>query len=202
MRQKYIHIVLTRTKTKPAQMIRLITRKPYSHVSLSSDVTLGRMYSFCRDYKSTPFPAHFNTETIDTQVFGAHDEIPCEVYRLPVTDEQFVKFEEHIRHFVINRTRYTYNIAAFLPMFLHIPYKFKNRFVCSVWAAYILDQIGVEHGISKDTSLIEPDDLRYIPSAELVFKGNLKEYTKYMSIREKYEKLQSMPLFSQQSMSL
>ena len=202
MHQKYLYIVLTRTKTRPAQLIRFFTRKPYSHVSLSADANLKKMYSFCRDNKRSPIPAHFNTETVDTQIFGMYDSIPCEIYRLPVTDEQFIHFNENIRHFVENRNRYSYNIAAFIPMALRIPYRFKNSFVCSVWVAHILNKIGINHGIMKDNSLIEPDDLRYILGAELTFKGNLKEYTAYMALKEKYQNIQSMPIFIQKSMSL
>ncbi len=33
--QKYIYIVLTRTQTTPARIIRMISRQPYSHVSLA-----------------------------------------------------------------------------------------------------------------------------------------------------------------------
>lgn len=181
MNQKYLYVVLTRTETKPARIIRLITRKPFSHVSIASDLFLSEMYSFCRDFKNSPIPAHFNVECIDTAIFGMHKNVPSEVYRIAVTNEQFESFEHNIKHFITNRTQYRYNIMGLLPMALHIPYKFKNKFVCSVWVGFILGKSGVDHNINKHPSLIEPEDFRYLLNSEIIYKGNLKEYRKFMA---------------------
>lgn len=180
MNNNYLYIVLTRTETKPAQIIRLITRKPYSHVSITSDKHLTHMYSFCRDYKETPLPAHFNIEHIDTEIFGMQNDIPCEIYRIKVTDEQYEKYDEIINHFTVNRTYYCYNIAALLSMALHIPYRFKNKFVCSVWVGFVLYKIGIKNFTEKHPSLITPEDFRHVPDSELVYIGNLKEYQDFL----------------------
>ncbi len=177
---KYLYIILTKTSTKVAKIIRFISGKTYSHSSIASDELLSEMYSICRDYKHSPLPAHFNVEKIHTQVFGLHENIPSEVYRIPVTGLQLDEFKEAINHFILNRTRYVYNVAAFLPMAFHIPYKFKNKFVCSVWVAFILRKIGISLQVNKHPSLIEPEDLRYTENAELIFKGNLKDYPEFM----------------------
>ena len=53
----YIYLIVAQTGTKPAQFFRFMTKKPYNHVSLSGDVNLSEMYSFCRTYRPFPLPA-------------------------------------------------------------------------------------------------------------------------------------------------
>ncbi len=50
-------IVLSQTGTCVARFIRLFTRKPYNHASVSLDLSLEEIYSFCRTYRHLPLPA-------------------------------------------------------------------------------------------------------------------------------------------------
>lgn len=177
----YLYIVLTRTGTVPSRIIGLVTGKPYTHVSIASDILLTDMYSFCRDKKDMPLPANFNREDINSEVFGACKTIPSEVYRIPATQTQIGQYREIIRHFILNRESYTYDIAALLPMALHIPYRFKNKFVCSVWVGFVLGKSGIDHNIKKHPSLVEPEDFRSITDAELIYRGDLKHYRSFIS---------------------
>ena len=181
MAEQHLYLVLTRTGTKFSKTIGFFTGKQYTHVSIASDILLNNMYSFCRDKKEMPLPANFNREDIDTEVFGACKTIPSEVYRIPVTDEQMERYNEVIRHFIQNRRTYTYDIGALIPMALHIPYKLRNRFVCSVWVGFVLGKSGVQHNIKKHPSLVEPEDFRCISGAELVFRGDLKKYRSFIA---------------------
>lgn len=165
----------------PSKIIGFVTGKRYTHVSIASDELLTEMYSFCRDKKEAPLPAGFNREDLFTEVFGACKTIPGEVYRLPVTDEQLERYNDVIRHFILNRGSYSYDVGALLPMALHIPYKLRNRFVCSVWVGFVLGKSGVKHNIDKQPSLIEPEDFRSIEGAELVYRGDMKKYRDYIT---------------------
>lgn len=176
MKGNYLYIVLTRTGTVFSKVIGLVTGKRYTHVSIASDELLTQMYSFCRDKKDMPLPAGFNREDLFTEVFGACRTIPGEVYRIPVTDEQLERYKDVIRHFILNRKAYSYDVGALLPMALHIPYKTGKRFVCSVWVGFVLGKSGVCHNIAKQPSLIEPEDFRCLKDAELIYRGDLKKY--------------------------
>ena len=165
----------------PSKIIGFVTGKRYTHVSIASDELLTEMYSFCRDKKEAPLPAGFNREDLFTEVFGACKTIPGEVYRLPVNDEQLERYNDVIRHFILNRGSYSYDVGALLPMALHIPYKLRNRFVCSVWVGFVLGKSGVKHNIDKQPSLIEPEDFRSIEGAELVYRGDMKKYRDYIT---------------------
>ena len=65
-------------------------------------------------------------------------------------------------------------------MALHIPHRFRNKFVCSVWVGFVLGKSGVNHNIKKHPSLIEPEDFRSIRGAELVYRGDLKKYRSFV----------------------
>ncbi len=181
MKKNYLYIVLTRTGTIFSKAIGLVTGKKYTHVSIASDELLTQMYSFCRDKKDMPLPAGFNREDLFTEVFGACRTIPGEVYRIQVTDEQLERYNDVIRHFILNRKSYSSDVGALLPMALHIPYKTGNRFVCSVWVGFVLGKSGICHNIAKQPSLIEPEDFRSIEDAELIYRGDLKKYRSYIA---------------------
>lgn len=182
MNTKYVYLVLTRTGTVFSKIIGIATGKKYTHASIASNEMLTDMYSFCRDHKEHPLPANFNHEDIFTEVFGACKTIPSEVYRIAVTDEQIERYHTLIRHFILNRAKYSYDVGALLPMALHIPHKMRNnKFVCSVWVGFMLGKTGIVNDLKKHPSLIEPEDFRSVKSAELIYKGDLKKYRDYIS---------------------
>ena len=45
---KKVYILLSKTKTVPSNLIKLMTREPYCHTSLALDISLDEMYSFAR----------------------------------------------------------------------------------------------------------------------------------------------------------
>lgn len=170
----YIYIIVAQTGTKPARFFRFITKKPYNHVSLSGDDNLFEMYSFCRTYRPFPLPATFNKEKVGEGTLGQYGCIPCEIYRIPVTDEQKQNYERIIKHFNENRRVYSYNILGLLAVHFNIAWDRKKSFVCSQFVAYTMDQIGIP--LEKPFSLYIPDDFRTFPGAELVYAGELNTF--------------------------
>lgn len=173
-KRRSVYVVVTRTGTSVARVIRIFSRMPYSHVSLSRDASLHQLYSFCRNYKPIPLPATFNTEMIGEGTLGAFDVIPCEIYEVPVTDAQYEHFEHLIEHFLECRKRYSYSIMGLLRVKLQIESKLKYKFVCSQFVAYVLKECGVK--LNKPPCLYSPDDLRYLPDAKLIYRGELNHY--------------------------
>lgn len=172
--QECIYICLCQTGTRVAKVIQFFTKNPYNHASVTSDPTCSVMYSFCRSYKHSPLPATFNHEVIGSGVLGMYDEIPCEIYEIPLSAEQKQRFEQMIRHFQENRSSYSYSLIGMWTVLLQIGLERKRKFVCSQFVAHVLRESGVE--LSKSESLYRPDDLRYLPNARLVYRGDLNHY--------------------------
>ena len=171
---KTVYIVLSATPTIPARIIRLLSGHVYSHVSITSDRSLGELYSFCRRYKYFPFPGGFVEEN-KVGVFNLFSKIPCEIYKFEMTDEESERFYKLMSDFKNNQRRYSYSFIGLLAMMFGIPLKRKRHFVCSQFVAYVLEESGITL-FEKDVALIRPEDFVGMDGAKLVFKGNLKEY--------------------------
>ena len=59
--KKTIYIMISRSTTIASRFIHWLTKKEYTHSSLSILDDLDEMYSFCRIYPRLPLPAGFAT---------------------------------------------------------------------------------------------------------------------------------------------
>ena len=169
-----IYIIVAQTGTNVAKAIKFFTKKPYNHVSVSGDMELSKMYSFCRTYRYTPLPATFNEEIIGKGTLGLYNNIPCEIYAIPVTHQQKKQFEEIIQEFYTLRHTYSYNILGLLAIYLNISWNRKSHFLCSQFVAHIFDEIGIN--LEKEPCLYTPDDFRYLSNAHLIYRGELNKW--------------------------
>ena len=173
--KKHIYIVLTQTGTIISRLIKLYTKDPYNHVAITDDETLCQMYSFCRRYLRFPLPGGFVTESINKGIFKLYNNIPCEIYRFEVTDEQYSQYKLIINHFCKNSSFYTYNILGLLTIPLGIRFQRSKHFVCSQFVAYILQTCKIAN-FKEDISLIKPDNFRLIENATLEYSGNIHNF--------------------------
>lgn len=180
----YIYIIVAQTGTRPARFFRFFTKKPYNHVSLSGSVDLSDMYSFCRTYRPFMFPATFNREIVGKGTLGKFNFIPCEIYRISVSDVQKNEYHRIIRHFADNRKAYSYNVLGLIPLYLNISWVRKKNFACSQFVAYTLEKIGIP--LSKPFSLYTPDDFRKFEGADLYYAGELNCFYDDMISRPEY----------------
>lgn len=178
--KKYVYILVSQSGTTISKILKMFTRKPYNHVSVSCESDLSEMYSFCRNKPERPLPATFNKEIIGEGTLGKYNMIPCELYRISVTDEQKELLYKNIEHFKQNRDCYSYNCIGLGFMLFHIAFRRKNKFVCSQFVGYILEKSGINSQIHKPVCLQTPEDFRHIPDAELIYKGNLNNYHDYV----------------------
>lgn len=169
---KRIYVILTQTGTVPARIIKLITKAPYNHTSITCDEELYDIYSFCRKFKMVPLPAGFVNES-EVGVFEMFQSVPCEVYAFNVTEKQYQTYQKAITHFKSESKTYFYNVLGLFALAFGIPVHRKNHYICSQFVAHILTECGVAK-FSKDLCLVKPDDFRYLENARLVYKGDLK----------------------------
>lgn len=169
---KKLYVILTQTGTIPAKLIKLFTKAPYNHTSITTDVELIEIWSFCRKHKITPLPAGFVNET-EIGVFNMFNSVPCEIYSFDVTEEQYEKYEKMIDHFRAESKMYSYNVLGLFGIVFGIPVHRKNRFICSQFVAHILQECEIA-SFYKDLCLVIPDDFRHLDNATLVYQGDMK----------------------------
>lgn len=170
----FIYLIIAQTGTRPARFFKFITKKPYNLVSLSGDINLSQMYSFCRTYRPLPLPATFNKEIVGKGTLGKFSSIPCEIYQIPVTHEQKAAYQNIIKHFIDNRNIYSYNILGLIAVYLNIEWKRKKNFLCSQFVAFTMDKIGIP--LKKPFCLYTPDDFRDFPGATKIYHGELNSF--------------------------
>lgn len=173
-----IYIVLSQTNTYPARAIHFYTKEPYAHASISFDDDLEEMYSFARKGIYNPFNAGFIREDIDSGVFGRFSSTVCCVYELQINNKQYYDLRKEINIFIRNKDNYSYNYLGLLGAAFNIPIKPKQKYFCSQFVAYMLEQSGINI-FDKDYRVIKPKDIRVSPYLNPIYQGRLSEYRFY-----------------------
>lgn len=161
---KKVYILLSKTKTVPSNLIKLMTREPYCHTSLALDISLDEMYSFARKGVYNPFNSGFISENIEKGIFGKHKGTRCAVYELKVTSKQYDRIQQELARFKKHPDRYGY--------------------FCSQFVASVLKNAGVDI-FHKKPGLVKPGDFRRCPELRPIFTGLLTEYRAYLHERMK-----------------
>ena len=196
-----VYIVLTRTRTKVARLIRLYTKDPYSHVSISFDDDLSTLYSFARRKIHNPLNAGFIEEHVDSGIFGQDTEIECAIYQLKLKKEQYFRIKEKVSEFLENPLEYGYNFRGLFSAAINLPYTKPKKFFCSQFVAWLLGTAGVQL-ISKKYALTRPEDFRKNLNQYMVYEGKLHQYVQNMHNRIKLDAEAGEELFKQSSLAM
>ena len=175
---KKIYIVSTYTGTVLAHLIRTITRKPYSHISISLDDSLDTMYAFGRINPKNPLIAGFVEEGIDKGLYEIKKNTICRVYSLEITDDEFEKLKTNINQVKSIRTLYSYDLLSLIAIPLGLNRHPDFGYVCSTFAADMLNKSGINL-FDKPFNFVQPNDFYNLKGLDLEYEGLLREYNKY-----------------------
>ena len=172
MIEKKIYILLTDTGTLFTKLIKLYTKKPYNHASISFDSELSEVYSFGRKTARNPFVGGFVKEDVDKGLFK---EANCVVYALKVNEVQLQKMNCYIKEIEAQKGEYRYNLLGLLGFLFNKPIQRKKAFFCSQFVATVLKECNIID-FGKSPSLVAPNDLQKVSKCQLVYEGELKAY--------------------------
>lgn len=175
MNERSIYILFTDTGTLFSKMIKFYTKSPYNHVSISLDENLNELYSFGRKFYYNPLSAGFIKEDIDHGVFFYKKDTKCMLYRLTVSEQQFIDITAKIYRFKCFRDHYRYNLLGVMGIALNKRIVRENAFTCSQFVASILTVSGI-HAFEKYLEMITPNDIMEIPQLEIIYEGKLRDY--------------------------
>lgn len=173
---KPIYVVLTEGKRLISKMIKAVTKDIYSHVSISFDYTLKKMYSYGIDQSPNGIKGGFIEENIDRIPMGSR----IRVYAFFVKPDDYNTISNMVLELQgkIKQTKYSYkNLFTYL---FNIPYNNDLNMVCSQFVDRCLKLCGIDL-THKDSSLVSPHDIKY------VMKGNRSIFTLYEGLSAKYE---------------
>lgn len=171
-----IYIFISQTGTLFSRALKVATRHPYNHVSISLDRELNAMYSFARRNIYCPWIAGFIEENPDEGMFKIKTQTRCQVYKLPLTPQQYEQLLLALDPFLKNLEQYRYNFLGLPFIWMGIPLNRRYHFVCSEFVAHLLMQVNIIRE-SHSGRMMRPYDFSMIEDVELIYEGYLREYT-------------------------
>lgn len=170
---KQIYIVLTHTGTTLSKIIKTYTRAEFSHISISLDEELNRMYSFGRLKPYNPFIGGFVHEYISKGTFKRFKNTWTTVYALNVTDEQYDIIEKSIEKFKKEKDEYKFNIIGLFAVAFNIKIRLKNAYYCAEFVKFLMERADIKNELPE---IIKPEDFKQVQGLKPLYSGLLREY--------------------------
>ena len=175
--RRHLYVMLSSTGTIPSRIIRLVTREPYAHASVSLDRELTQLYSFARRRKYNWLIAGLVHEDLRKGTFERFPHAGCIVYEIDVTEEQYRAACEALAGFNRRFDDWHYSFLSVWLSTFHIYKHFKNSFYCSEFTAYILEKAGLDLFEGRSSVRIRPADFRKCKGYDrLVYEGEVSSY--------------------------
>lgn len=138
MEPQYLYVMLSRTPTGMGKIIRLFTRSPYNHVSLTLDDTFRQFVSFARYRVDTPLAGGYITESAERFLAG-DSEVPVRIFRVEITDEKAQQLTKLFARAGDRGTGLIYDSLAALLSTFHIRTHIPGAYTCLSFASKVLD---------------------------------------------------------------
>lgn len=188
---QYIYIVLSRTQTGVARMLRTFGRLEYNHVAISLDRDFTELYSFARSEQYGFLTGRLVHETTDRYLVNGKRGVPILVYKLPVTEEELDWIRGTIDEIMAD-PQFVYNFFSVLTYPVLGGFSTYKAFSCIEFVAYILQHLGYD--IEKPLFEYRPDDLQPLLEDYLCYDGSLQNYTPVRTASEDYFRPLTMAL--------
>ncbi len=170
---KKIYIVLSFTGTVLSRIVRLYTKKEYSHVSISLDENLSQMYSFGRLNPYIPFLGGFVQESPRYGTFKRFKNTKTKIYSMEVSDEDYLKIKDTILEIQKDKKNYRFNVLGLITIMAHYHLKREKCFYCAEFVKYVLTSSDLEIDLPD---LIKPADFQSVEGLNVVYTGKLQDY--------------------------
>lgn len=164
--EKHILILLTKYPDFTSRLLQIVNGWSFTHVSIGIEDSTGQYFSFVGK--------GFRIENPQYHPTAKKKEVPCELYRIPVSEKIYDQAKQLLAFHVNNAERYRYSYLGLFFCIMHIPFKTTYRYFCSQFVAEVLECAKVIE-LGKHSSLYTPDDFSQIHGVPLVYRGTLRE---------------------------
>ncbi len=172
--KREIYFMLTYTGSLLSRIIKRVTRRSYTHVSLGLDPGLKDVYSFGRKRPKNPIIAGFVREDIKDGVYKVFENTTCTILTYEVNEEQYKKIQGNIERFEMDKDSYRYNFLGLWFASVGLTFNRDKHYFCSEFVATILEDSDVEL-FDKPTSLVSPVDFMDCEELTPVYEGELSK---------------------------
>lgn len=171
---KHIYIVLSQTGTVLSQLLKVITKAPYNHASISLSEDLTEMYSFGRRRPYNPIWAGFVVESPGKGTYKRFPHTEAKVFAVEVSEEAYAKISTVIAEMLPLKRRYHYNYVGLVLAAFKISYRPKRCYYCSEFVKDLLVKSAVE-GSERLPKIVQPVHFLELKHTQL-YQGKLKDY--------------------------
>ncbi len=171
--EKYLYIVFSAANTRIGSMIRFFTGNKYSHVSISFDKDLKKMYSFTRYYENTPFIAGFSEES-PLRYSGGEGSTLVKVCKIPLEEEKYERIMSYLDILKQNSDAYIYNYFSALLFLTGFKLRIPQSYTCLEFAVHILSRFEL-FDLIDDRSFYDIADLEAMLCDYFAFEGDIAE---------------------------
>ncbi len=170
---KKIYIVLTYTGTALSRIIKLYTKKEYSHVSISLDKKLTKMYSFGRLNPYNPFIGGLVQESPKFGTFKRFKNTESKIFSIDVTDSEYYFIKKTIKNMYSNKENYTFNVLGLAAVLINKKISRENSFYCAEFVKYVLERSNLNVDLPN---IVKPEDFRKLEGLSEIYTGKLNQY--------------------------
>lgn len=170
---KKIYLILSYSGTVPALFIKMFTRYKYSHVSISLDKSMNKMYSFGRKEVNNPLNGGLVIEDKDGLFYQRFNETECIIYELEISMKKYKKLKKILENYEKNIDLYFYDIIGLILRIFKIRIPRKCHYVCTDFVSKLLGDSNI-YNFNK--RVITPKNFLEIPNKTLIYKGKLLNY--------------------------
>lgn len=126
---KAVYIVFSATPTTMGRLIRLTTRNPYNHTSISLEADIHTLYSFARYHRTIPLYGGFVEESI-LRYSSFAGLAKVKICRLPLDELQCACLSNDLKQMWTNRQEYIYNTPAAVASLVRFPISIPKAHTC------------------------------------------------------------------------
>lgn len=173
---QYLYFVISRTPTGFGSVIRKLGKVKYNHASVALDPQLKKMFAFGRFQHNTLLLAWLMPEHMDRFTLRKYKHIDCTVFRIPVTEEQYLKVCNTITT-IGNDTQYMYNYMSVILFPFFKGFETYKSYSCVEFVMHLLSD-DLSFPTEKRLCSYTPDDLLTLLSQYVYYSGNLLDYYK------------------------
>lgn len=167
----YLYVVLSRTPTKVAKIIRHVSKSTFSHAAISLDANLEQIYGFSRPQYEAPFLGKLVKESFTSYTLNQNIEVPVCVYRLPVSKEKYVYVQNKIYEFMQD-PEIIYNMFSVVTYPISKGFETYKAYTCIEFVAMILKEVG--YPIDRPYHAYLPDDMIDFLKEYKYYEGDIR----------------------------
>lgn len=183
---KNLYIILTKTNTKFAKLIRLCAKQNYSHVSISLDDTLKDIYAFGRPQHNSIFLGGLVKESLDRYTLRKDYPIPIKILKIQISNCEYEWIKEQIEK-IYGNSEYMYNLYSILTYPIAKGISVEHSFTCVEFAAYILQHLGYLR--CKKACKCTPDYLSHVLDMYSYYEGDARDILPFIIDDAYYNKM-------------